>query len=103
MTWASWVENHEKYRNSSIILIHFDNKFEGYENLKYYVHKSKFTVSECGAQGAQEVSLTTYHNYIELEDEMKSLWNSYPSLSKLYAIGKTVEERALIVMQISQV
>ena len=47
--------------------------------------------------------MTTYHNYIELEDEMKSLWNSHPSLSKLYAIGKTVEERALIVMQISQV
>ena len=61
---------------------------------------SNFTVSECGAQ---EVSLTTYHNYIELEDEMKSLWNSHPSLSKLYAIGKTVEERALIVIQISQV
>ena len=47
--------------------------------------------------------MTTYHNYIELEDEMKSLWNSHPSLSKLYAIGKTVEERALIVMRISQV
>ena len=51
---------------------------------------------------ASEVTLSDYHNYTQLQDELETLSNSFPEIAKLYSLGQTVESRELLVMQISQ-
>ena len=42
-----------------------------------------------------------YHNYPALESFMKKINQRYPSLSRMYSIGKSVEGRELYVLEIS--
>ena len=46
--------------------------------------------------------LTDYHNYTELVSELESLAESYPHLSRIYSVGKSVQDRELLVIQISE-
>ena len=50
----------------------------------------------------QNVTLTDYHNYTQLMDELDDLIETYPNLSRLYSLGRTLEDRELAVIQISQ-
>ena len=50
----------------------------------------------------QNVTLTNYHNYTQLMDELDNLTETYPSMSRKYSIGRSVEDRELAVIQISQ-
>ena len=51
---------------------------------------------------SSEVTLSDYHNYTQLMDELDNLAETYPDLAKLYSLGQTAESRELLVMQISQ-
>ncbi|KAJ9576206.1 hypothetical protein L9F63_006939, partial [Diploptera punctata] len=42
-----------------------------------------------------------HHNYLELEEELKLLASNYPNITRLYSIGKSVDNRNLYVMEIS--
>ena len=48
------------------------------------------------------MTLTNYHNYTQLMDELNNLTKTYPSMSRKYSIGRSVEGRELAVLQISQ-
>ena len=48
------------------------------------------------------MTLSDYHNYTQLMDELDNLTESYPDIAKLYSLGQTEESRELLVMQISQ-
>ena len=48
------------------------------------------------------MTLTNYHNYTQLMDELDNLTETYPSMSRKYSIGRSVEDRELAVIQISQ-
>lgn len=56
-------------------------------------------LTECQSS---EVTLSDYHNYTQLMDELDNLAETYPDLAKLYSLGQTAESRELLVMQISQ-
>ena len=47
------------------------------------------------------MTLTDYHNYTKLMDELNDLIKTYPDLTRLYSIGRSVEGRELAVIQIS--
>ncbi|XP_034945096.1 carboxypeptidase D isoform X2 [Chelonus insularis] len=42
-----------------------------------------------------------HHNYVEMEKMLKSINNSYPNITRLYSIGKSVQGRELYVMEIT--
>ncbi|KAG5682478.1 hypothetical protein PVAND_011829 [Polypedilum vanderplanki] len=42
-----------------------------------------------------------YHNYVDLEKFLKEIHETYPKLTRLYSIGKSVENRDLWVLEIS--
>ncbi|KAK7026827.1 hypothetical protein SK128_005655 [Halocaridina rubra] len=42
-----------------------------------------------------------YHDYLDLENFMKKFHERYPTLTRLYSIGKSVEGRQLYVMEIT--
>jgi carboxypeptidase D len=42
-----------------------------------------------------------HHNYNEMEKYLKELHETYPKLTRLYSIGKSVQNRELYVMEIS--
>ncbi|XP_034119415.1 carboxypeptidase D isoform X1 [Drosophila nasuta] len=42
-----------------------------------------------------------HHNYVAMESFLRNLTASYPSLTRLYSIGKSVQDRDLWVMEIS--
>ena len=46
--------------------------------------------------------LTDYHNYTELVSELESLVESYPNLARIYSLGKSTQNRELMVLQISE-
>ena len=46
--------------------------------------------------------LSNYHNYTQLVSELESLAESYPHLSRIYSVGKSVQDRELLVIQISE-
>ena len=46
--------------------------------------------------------LTDYHNYTELVSELESMVESYPNLARIYSLGKSTQNRELMVLQISQ-
>jgi len=56
-------------------------------------------LSECQSS---EVTLSDFHNYTQLMDELDNLAESYPDIAKLYSLGQTAESRELLVMQISR-
>lgn len=43
-----------------------------------------------------------HHNFVEMERVLKELHETYPKLTKLYTIGKSVENRDLWVLEISK-
>ena len=45
--------------------------------------------------------LEKYYNYDELKNLLETLQQTYPKISKLFSIGKSVENRELLVLQIS--
>jgi hypothetical protein len=45
--------------------------------------------------------LEKYYNYDELKNLLETLQQTYPKISKLFSIGKSVEDRDLLVLQIS--
>ncbi|XP_040575872.1 carboxypeptidase D [Lepeophtheirus salmonis] len=47
------------------------------------------------------VSMDHYHNYTQLETIFKNLTNSYPTLARMYSIGKSVEGRELWVLRVT--
>ncbi|XP_013784896.1 carboxypeptidase D-like [Limulus polyphemus] len=47
------------------------------------------------------MSRLTYHNFSEVTNFMKTLVNNYSTVSQLYSIGKTVEKRDILVLEIS--
>ena len=62
---------------------------------------SVIQLSEAKTEDVAELLLDEYHNY----DSMKSLLNgfqqTYPKISKVFSIGKSVQNRDLLVFQIS--
>ena len=46
--------------------------------------------------------LLNYHNYTSLVSELESLVESYPHLARIYSVGKSVQERELLVIHISE-
>lgn len=46
-------------------------------------------------------NLKKHHNFSEMEDILRSLHDKYPKLTRLYSIGKSVEDRDLWVLEIS--
>jgi carboxypeptidase D len=42
-----------------------------------------------------------YHNFVDLEAFLKEIHETYPKLTRLYSIGKSVENRDLWVLEIS--
>merc|ERR1712110_901816 len=49
-----------------------------------------------------EEMLTDYHNYTELVSELESMVESYPNLARIYSLGKSTQNRELMVLQISE-
>ena len=49
-----------------------------------------------------EGMLADYHNYTDLMSELDSLVESYPHLSRIYSLGKSTQNRELMVVQISE-
>lgn len=43
-----------------------------------------------------------HHNYIEMENYLKELHETFPNLTRLYTVGKSVENRELWVLEISR-
>lgn len=48
-----------------------------------------------------EMLLSEYHNYEALEKLLKGLAHTYPKISKVFSIGKSVQNRDLLVFQIT--
>ena len=48
-----------------------------------------------------DLLLTEYHNYDSLEKLLKTFAQTYPNISKVFSIGKSVENRDLLVFQIT--
>lgn len=44
----------------------------------------------------------THHNYVKMEKVLQDLAASYPDITRLYSIGKSVEERELYVLEITK-
>ena len=63
------------------------------------LYSSSPSISECQSS---EVTLSDFHNYTQLMDELDNLAESYPDIAKLYSLGQTAESRELLVMQISR-
>lgn len=42
-----------------------------------------------------------YHNYSELETELKQLANTYPAIAKLHILGRSIEQRIIYGLKIS--
>lgn len=43
-----------------------------------------------------------HHNYVEMETALKELHETYPKLTNLYSVGKSVENRDLWVLEVSK-
>ena len=63
------------------------------------LHGITCLISECERV---QPTLTDYHNYTELMDELESLVEEFPELARLYSLGQTHEGRDLAVIQLSQ-
>lgn len=48
-----------------------------------------------------QMLLQTYHNYNDMRSLLKTLESTYPKIAKLSSIGKSYEQRDLLVLQIS--
>lgn len=52
-------------------------------------------------RGDEEHFEFTYHDHAQLTEQLKSLQKGYPDLTRLYSIGRSVENRELWVLEIS--
>ncbi|XP_071449065.1 carboxypeptidase D [Hetaerina americana] len=53
-------------------------------------------------QNSEKNSTPSYHNYKQLTSLFHNLADTYPSIAKLHTIGKSVEDRELWVLEISE-
>lgn len=42
-----------------------------------------------------------HHNYVALEKELQDIAGEYPSITRLYSVGMSVQKRQLYVLEIS--
>jgi carboxypeptidase D len=61
----------------------------------------KMGVSSRDADGFYEKPSFTHHNYTALEKFLEKLHDNYPSITRLYSIGKSVEGRELYVLEMT--
>ena len=52
-------------------------------------------------QDIKDLLLAEYHDYNSMKKLLQEFHQAYPKITKLYSIGKSVEQRDLLVFQIS--
>lgn len=67
----------------------------------FFLSKSNAS-EESNSPSVAELLLEEYHNYASLGPLLKGLQNTYPKISKLFSIGKSVQNRDLLVFQITK-
>jgi carboxypeptidase D len=58
-------------------------------------------LNERETDNVTKILLNKYYNYDELKELLETLQQTYPKISKVFSIGKSVENRDLLVFQIS--
>lgn len=79
-------------------------KFYRYVFFIYFLSCESTSVSNID-HGQADESFLTFNKYLsidELVDKFKSLEKEYPDLVRLYSIGKSVQNRDLLVLEISE-
>lgn len=86
-------------KTTSIDYIHTYNQQRMYNNFS-----GKTAVSNRQARHSLAVSSDdfTHHNYTAMEQFLKDLSETYPELTRLYSIGKSVEGRELYVLEVTK-
>jgi len=78
------------------------DQFEVYgpKGLEQFLQKNKIAYTNLAS--IEKSIAADYPKFTEIEKELKSLAKNYPSILKLYSIGKSTEGRELYVMKISK-
>ena len=85
-----FVNNHKSKENSSI-----DNEWLEREDPVISVHNMT------ADNDFQSITEFKHHNYSELKAFLENLNKKYPNLTRIYSIGKSIEKRELLVLEIS--
>ena len=76
------------------------NRFEA-QQVNFELSYSSETEEQFEFPEFQTPTNFVHHNYVALEKVLKGLAASYPLITRLYSIGKSVEKRQLYVLEIS--
>ncbi len=78
-----------------------DNQKDYFEKANYNLETIPVNVPNFAGSGEGYELAEEYHTYQSMLEEMNSLSQTYPDIAKVYEIGKSIQNRSILAMKIS--